>query len=60
MSDAHLQLVISAHHMVYAAAVIFIVWALIAFRWEIVSAFMQGVCKTHYQPYESPNRGQHE
>jgi hypothetical protein len=49
---SHLQLVISAHHMVYAAAVIFIVWALIAFRWEIVSAFMQGVCKTHYQPYK--------
>ena len=48
----HLQLVISAHHMVYAAAAILTIWALIVFRWEIVSWFMQDVCKTHYKPYK--------
>jgi hypothetical protein len=42
--------------MVYAAAAILIVWAVIAFRWEIVSAFMQGVCKPQYQPYEERKR----
>jgi len=52
MTDDHLQLVIAAHHMVYAAAAIFVVWAVIAFRWEIISWFMQSVCENHYQPYD--------